>query len=120
MVNQGGDGEEAEGGKGVHRDLLRQRHVSGIGVPRPVGLLHNHKPRVGQVSDQPLRRDPPHRFVRVMDPFSTTKAKRERQRLSDFIHCGWAKFGFIGHARSLSARANIRVDPWRDRSPVQG
>jgi hypothetical protein len=53
--------------------------------------------------DQPLRRDPPHCIIRIMNSFSATKSEGEGQSLSDFIHRCLTKLEFIGHDSQQSS-----------------
>jgi hypothetical protein len=82
----------------------------GIGLWSP---LHHDKARPLQVSDQPVRGDPGHHAVRVVDPLPAVIAECKRQRLGEFIVRRGAKGWSVRHGafyRGLTERSKNKAD----------
>lgn len=78
----------------------REGHARG-GGRRGWRCLHHHETRPLQVLHQPVRRDPRHHVVGMVDPLPPLIAKREGEGLGDFVRCGWAEVGCFGHGGTM-------------------
>jgi len=63
--------------------------------------LHQDEARPREVTDKPIRRDPRHHVVCIVDPLSPLIAQREGQGLGDFVRGGGAEVWRVGRGGTI-------------------
>ncbi len=66
---------------------------------------HHDKPRSLKVLDEPLGRHPRHELVGVVHSLAAVEAQLEGEGLLKIIGRGWHHAFIVGHARTVSDRA---------------